>query len=82
MSVGLNTAAAGSVNGAIIVNFASDGAGTSGLGITALPSQSVGVTRHDPGDRQRFSLASAERGRAEPGRASATCASAASRRRR
>ena len=44
MVVGLNTAAAGSVNGAVIVNFASDGAGTSGLGITALPSQSVGVT--------------------------------------
>jgi hypothetical protein len=44
MVVGLNTAAAGSVNGAVIVNFASDGAGTSGLGVTALPSQSVGIT--------------------------------------
>jgi hypothetical protein len=44
MTVGLNTAAAGGVNGAVLVNFASDGAGTSGLGITALPSQSVGVT--------------------------------------
>jgi hypothetical protein len=42
--VGLNTTAAGSVNGAVTVNFASDGAGTSGLGITALPNQSVGVT--------------------------------------
>ena len=44
MVVGLNTAAAGAVNGAVTVDFASDGAGTSGLGITALPSQSVGVT--------------------------------------
>jgi len=44
MVVGLNTAAAGSVNGAVTVNFASDGAGTSGLGITALASQSVGVS--------------------------------------
>ena len=44
MVVGLNTAAAGSVNGAVLVHFASDGAGTSGLGITSLPSQSVGVT--------------------------------------
>ena len=44
MVVGLNTAAAGSVNGAVTVHFASDGTGTSGLGITALPSQSVGIT--------------------------------------
>jgi PEP-CTERM motif len=44
MAVGLSTAAAGSVNGAVTVNFASDGTGTSGLGITPLPSQSVGVT--------------------------------------
>jgi hypothetical protein len=44
MVVGLNTAAAGSVNGTVTVQFASDGAGTSGLGITALPSQAVGVT--------------------------------------
>ena len=44
MTVGLNTAAAGSVNGAVVVHFASDGTGTSGLGITALPSQSVGVS--------------------------------------
>ena len=44
MVVGLNTAAAGSVNGAVTVNFASDGAGTSNLGTTALPSQSVGVS--------------------------------------
>ena len=32
------------MNGAVTVNFASDGAGTSNLGITALPSQSVGVS--------------------------------------
>ena len=44
MTFGLNTAAAGNVNGAVVVNFASNGAGTSGLGTTALPSQSVGVT--------------------------------------
>lgn len=44
MVVGLDTSAAGSVNGAVTVQFASDGSGTSGLGITALPSQSVGIT--------------------------------------
>jgi hypothetical protein len=44
MTVALNTAAAGNVNGTVGVNFASDGSGTSGLGSTALPSQSVGVT--------------------------------------
>ncbi|MBL8483751.1 MAG: choice-of-anchor D domain-containing protein, partial [Rhodocyclaceae bacterium] len=31
-------------NGSVTVNFASDGSGTSGLGITALPSQLVGVS--------------------------------------
>ena len=44
MVVGLDTAAAGTVNGTVTVQFASNGAGTSGLGITALPSQAVGVT--------------------------------------
>ncbi|MBL8481950.1 MAG: choice-of-anchor D domain-containing protein, partial [Rhodocyclaceae bacterium] len=44
MSIGLNTAAAGAINGSVTVNFASDGSGTSGLGITALPSQLVGVS--------------------------------------
>src|SRR6185369_14792949 len=34
----------GSIAGTVTVQFASDGAGTSGLGITALPSQAVGVT--------------------------------------
>ncbi len=42
--VGLNTAAAGTVNGTVTVNLQSDGTGTSGLGITALPSQAVGVS--------------------------------------
>ncbi|MBS0392025.1 MAG: choice-of-anchor D domain-containing protein [Proteobacteria bacterium] len=44
MVVGLNTGAAGTVNGSIAVNFSSDGAGTSGLGVTALPTQNVGVS--------------------------------------
>ena len=44
MVVGLNTAAAGSVNGSVTVQFASDGAGTSNLGVTTLPSQQVGVS--------------------------------------
>ena len=44
MVVGLNTSAAGSVNGTQVINFASDGVGTSGLGITALASQTIGVS--------------------------------------
>ena len=59
MSVGLNTAAAGGVNGSVVVNFASDGAGTSGLGVTALPSQSVGVTGTIEATGSVFRLASA-----------------------
>ena len=59
MTVGLNTAAAGGVNGAVVVNFASDGAGTSGLGVTALPSQSVGVTGTIEATGSVFRLASA-----------------------
>ena len=59
MVVGLNTAAAGSVNGAVTVNFASDGAGTSGLGVTALPSQSVGVSGTIEAVGNVFRLASA-----------------------
>ncbi|MGK2901034.1 MAG: beta strand repeat-containing protein [Burkholderiaceae bacterium] len=43
MVVGLNTAAAGLVSGTATVLLASDGTGTSGLGVTALPSQNVGV---------------------------------------
>ncbi len=59
MTVGLNTAAAGNVNGTVVVNFASDGTGTSGLGITALPSQSVGVTGVIQASGSIFRLASA-----------------------
>ena len=59
MTVGLNTAAAGGVNGAVIVNFASDGTGTSGLGLTTLPSQSVGVSGTIEATGSVFRLASA-----------------------
>jgi hypothetical protein len=44
MVVGVNTAVAGVVSGTQTINFASDGAGTSGLGITALASQDLTVT--------------------------------------
>src|SRR5258706_7757535 len=44
MVVGINTAAAGIVSGTVTVNLASDGSGTSGLGITSLGSQNVGVS--------------------------------------
>jgi hypothetical protein len=44
MLLGVNTSAAGVVNGTATVNFSSDGAGTSGLGITALAPQNVSVT--------------------------------------
>ncbi|MBL8332652.1 MAG: choice-of-anchor D domain-containing protein, partial [Rubrivivax sp.] len=44
MSVGVDTSAAGSINGSVTLNFASDGSGTSGLGLTSLASQNVGVT--------------------------------------
>ncbi|MCB1699366.1 MAG: choice-of-anchor D domain-containing protein, partial [Halioglobus sp.] len=44
MTVGVNTAAAGVVSGTQTINFASDGTGTSGLGITALDSQDLTVT--------------------------------------
>jgi hypothetical protein len=44
MVVGLNTSAAGTVTGTASVLLQSDGSGTSGLGITNLPSQDVGVS--------------------------------------
>jgi len=44
MVIGVNTSSAGSVNGTATVSFASNGSGTSGLGITALPSQDVSVS--------------------------------------
>ncbi|MBI2802257.1 MAG: choice-of-anchor D domain-containing protein, partial [Gammaproteobacteria bacterium] len=59
MVVGLNTVAAGTVNGTQVVNFASDGAGTSGLGITALTSQTIGVSGNITTVGNVFRLASA-----------------------
>ena len=44
MVIGVNTAAAGNVSGTATVLFASNGAGTSDLGITSLPSQDVVVS--------------------------------------
>jgi hypothetical protein len=44
MVVGVDTSAAGTLDGTVTLNFASDGTGTSGLGITALPSQDLTVT--------------------------------------
>jgi hypothetical protein len=44
MVVGLNTAAAGTVNGTARVNFQSDGTGTSGFAATGIGSQDVGVS--------------------------------------
>jgi hypothetical protein len=44
MVVSLNTAAAGVVSGTARVNLVSDGTGTSGLGLTNLPGQDVGVS--------------------------------------
>ena len=44
MVVGLDTGSVGTINGTVTVNFESDGAGTSGLGILALPSQDVPVS--------------------------------------
>ncbi len=43
MTVGLDTSAAGIVDGTVTLNFASDGTGTSGLGVTALASQVLDV---------------------------------------
>jgi PEP-CTERM motif len=44
MVISLNTAAAGVVSGSARVNLVSDGTGTSGLGLTNLPGQDVGVS--------------------------------------
>ncbi|MCB1773016.1 MAG: choice-of-anchor D domain-containing protein, partial [Gammaproteobacteria bacterium] len=41
--VSIDTGASGSINGTQTIDFASNGAGTSGLGITALPSQDLSV---------------------------------------
>ncbi|MBL0150492.1 MAG: choice-of-anchor D domain-containing protein [Ideonella sp.] len=57
--VGLNTTAAGSVNGTARVLLTSDGAGTSGLGTTALTPQDVGVSGEIITSGSVFRLASA-----------------------
>ncbi|MQM29339.1 MAG: hypothetical protein CRU78_01825 [Candidatus Accumulibacter phosphatis] len=59
MLIGLDTAAAGNVNGTQVINFASDGTGTSGLGITALASQTIGVSGDITTSGSVFRLASA-----------------------
>jgi hypothetical protein len=59
MIVGLDTSAAGSVNGTQVINFASDGTGTSGLGLTALASQTIGVSGDITTSGSVFRLASA-----------------------
>ena len=59
MQVGLDTSAAGVVNGTQVVNFASDGSGTSGLGITALAAQTIGVSGNINTTGSVFRLASA-----------------------
>ena len=59
MIVRLDTSAAGTVNGTQVVNFASDGTGTSGLGITALASQTIGVSGDITTNGNVFRLASA-----------------------
>jgi hypothetical protein len=43
MSVGVNTGAIGSQTGQVIVAFDSNGSGTSGLGLTGLPNQNIGI---------------------------------------
>lgn len=43
LHVGINTATAGNMNGTATINLTSNGTGTSGLGNTALPSQTVNI---------------------------------------
>ena len=43
MSVGVNTASSGAKTGQVVVAFNSNGSGTSGLGITGLPDQGIGI---------------------------------------
>ncbi|MDP1691248.1 MAG: choice-of-anchor D domain-containing protein, partial [Burkholderiaceae bacterium] len=43
MSVGVSTATIGAKTGQVIVAYDSNGSGTSGLGITGLPSQNIGI---------------------------------------
>jgi hypothetical protein len=44
LSLGLSTATAGAATGQVTLALASDGTGTSGLGLTALPAQTIAVT--------------------------------------
>ena len=44
MSLAMNTATAGAIGGNVTVSFSSDGTGSSGLGLTALGSQTISVT--------------------------------------
>jgi hypothetical protein len=44
MTVGLGSATAGAKSGSALLNFSSDGAGTSGLGATSIGSQTVSLT--------------------------------------
>jgi hypothetical protein len=44
LSVGINTTTAGNKSGTATIGFASDGTGTSGLGVTALPAAAQNVT--------------------------------------
>jgi hypothetical protein len=44
LGVGINTATAGIQNGTATISFVSNGAGSSGLGLTNLPSQTINVT--------------------------------------
>ncbi|MCB1966371.1 MAG: choice-of-anchor D domain-containing protein, partial [Candidatus Accumulibacter sp.] len=59
MLVGLDTSAAGNVNGTQVINFVSDGSGTSGLGVSALASQTIGVSGDIVTNGSVFRLASA-----------------------
>lgn len=44
MAVGVDTSAAGARSGTVTLNYVSDGAGTSGLGVTSVGSQTINVS--------------------------------------
>ena len=44
MTVGVDTSAAGARSGTVTLNYVSDGAGTSGLGVTSVGSQTINVS--------------------------------------
>ncbi len=66
MVLGLITSAAGKVNGTQTVNFYSDGSGTSGLGLTALAAQTIGVSGDITTNGSVFRLASASQATLNP----------------